>query len=116
MSDAPELKFCPFCGGPAEMEPWHGGGPDKQLIGCMSDVCEVGPGVTGETPKEAVALWNKRGADEATTLLRSLAKHEEYYRHLCVKLGAHRSETNRAWSDMRAAGDKARAFIDRTTP
>jgi len=54
------LKQCPFCGGAATMEPWHGGGPDKQLVGCWSDECEARPSVTGETPEEAIAAWNTR--------------------------------------------------------
>ncbi len=55
-----ELLPCPFCGSPAEMEWWHGGGPDKQMISCSSLVCEACPSVTGETPAEAIANWNTR--------------------------------------------------------
>jgi hypothetical protein len=60
------IEPCPFCGADAEMQPWHGGGPDKQLVGCSEHAyeCPVGPSVTGETPAEAIAAWNTRA--EAT--------------------------------------------------
>jgi hypothetical protein len=58
MSD--NMKPCPFCGSSAEMEPWHGGGPNKQMISCSSETCEVSPMMTGETPAEAIAVWNMR--------------------------------------------------------
>ena len=68
MSAAASIKLlpCPFCGRPAEMEPWHGGGPDKQMISCSGHQyrhphgCDVGPMVTGETPEEAAESWNRR--------------------------------------------------------
>ncbi|GAA5627493.1 hypothetical protein Brsp05_02784 [Brucella sp. NBRC 12953] len=59
---ANELKPCPFCGAAAEMQPWHGGAPTKQLISCSDDQCDVGPSVTGETPEEAATRWNTRPA------------------------------------------------------
>lgn len=56
------LKPCPFCGAPAEHEPWHGGAPTKVMIGCSArhDECEVGPQVTGETFEEGAGHWNRR--------------------------------------------------------
>jgi len=60
----PKLKPCPFCGSPAEMEPWHGGGPLKRLVSCSNRegkyLCHVGPMVTGETPVQAARRWNMR--------------------------------------------------------
>lgn len=55
----PDALPCPFCGGPAEIQLWHGGGPQKRLISC-SDDCAVAPSVTGETRKVALTLWNTR--------------------------------------------------------
>jgi Lar family restriction alleviation protein len=61
MSDKqPKLKPCPFCGEQPIMRPWHGGGPRKRMISCDSEFCRVSPQVTGETPKEAIASWNRR--------------------------------------------------------
>ena len=55
------MKPCPFCGADPTMEPWHGGAPTKQRIGCDNqEYCDVLPGVTGETPQEAAARWNAR--------------------------------------------------------
>jgi hypothetical protein len=60
----PKLKPCPFCGKPPTMEPWHGGAPTKQLVSCSNvegpRLCQVAPGVTGETPRQAAARWNRR--------------------------------------------------------
>ncbi len=55
-----EMLPCPFCGAAAEMEPWHGGAPTKQMISCSSETCDVCPMVTGETTAEAITLWNTR--------------------------------------------------------
>jgi len=55
------LKTCPFCGSVPTMRPWHGGGPNKVLLACENDPgCDVLPVVTGETPEEAGASWNRR--------------------------------------------------------
>ncbi len=59
------LKPCPFCGAPAGMQKWHGGGPKKRLVFCESDTCAVAPSVCGETPSEAAELWNHRAEGPA---------------------------------------------------
>ena len=56
------LAPCPFCGGPPAIEPWHGGSPDKHVVHCQSDTCNVNPMVTGENEQEAVDRWNARPA------------------------------------------------------
>lgn len=55
-----DLTQCPFCGASPEIQYWHGGGPNKRMIACGSDDCDVNPGVTGETEREAVARWERR--------------------------------------------------------
>lgn len=54
------LKSCPFCGAPAEIEYWHGGGPNKRLIRCSNELCDVSPATTGETKAEAIRNWERR--------------------------------------------------------
>lgn len=59
----PQALPCPFCGGPAETQLWHGGLPTKVFIACSQAndrLCEVGPQVTGETHAEGLAHWNRR--------------------------------------------------------
>jgi hypothetical protein len=55
-----EAKPCPFCGHSPQIEPWHGGGPQKRIITCSSDDCFVSPMVTGTTRIRALAAWNHR--------------------------------------------------------
>lgn len=66
-AQAGELLPCPFCGGRPEIQPWHGGAPTKVMIACSNAEygdeyggCSTGPQVTGETPAEAAAAWNRR--------------------------------------------------------
>lgn len=54
---------CPFCGVNPTIEPWHGGGSNKHIIGCSSSRCDVSPSVTGESPEEAIKKWNRRRFD-----------------------------------------------------
>ena len=55
-----DLKGCPFCGASPEIQFWHGGGPNKRLVSCPGDECDVRPAVTGETEREAVERWERR--------------------------------------------------------
>jgi hypothetical protein len=55
-----KLLPCPFCGGQAHMEPWHGGGPNKRMISCIEDNCMVNPQVTGSNSRLAARSWNTR--------------------------------------------------------
>ena len=56
------LLACPFCGAAPNMEPWHGGGPQKRMISCINDSCYVSPQVSGSTSRVAAKRWNKRGS------------------------------------------------------
>ena len=56
---------CPWCNTKPEMQPWHGGGPNKHLIGCASVNCEVSPSVSGESPEEAIRKWNRRKGERS---------------------------------------------------
>lgn len=55
-----DLTSCPWCGASPTIQPWHGGKPTKRMISCSSLDCEVSPGVTGETEREAVERWERR--------------------------------------------------------
>lgn len=59
-----DLLDCPFCGHRPDIEKWHGGPQSKRRIFCWNERCAVGPGVTGDTRKKAVARWNTRGGRE----------------------------------------------------
>lgn len=55
-----DLAQCPFCGAPPQIEFWHGGEPQKRLISCSGDDCEISPSVTGETLRSAIVKWERR--------------------------------------------------------
>ncbi len=55
---------CPFCGSQPSIEPWHGGGPRKRLIGCDNLTCAAMPIVTGSNQARALAKWNWRPKKE----------------------------------------------------
>lgn len=56
------LFDCPFCGHRPTMQSWHGGAPSKVFVGCPAQYVGecVGPYTTGETPEEAIEIWNRR--------------------------------------------------------
>lgn len=58
----PDALPCPFCGGPAEIEFWHGGRPTKRMISCIGENCGTSPSVVGETREQALFHWNSRAA------------------------------------------------------
>lgn len=51
---------CPFCGAQPHIEPWHGGGPRKRLVGCSNDYCPFSPGACESTRRRAIDQWNTR--------------------------------------------------------
>ena len=55
-----DAESCPWCGEQPVIEPWHGGGPRKRMVHCVSDFCRVQPRVCGSTRSQALALWNTR--------------------------------------------------------
>lgn len=62
-----ELLPCPFCGAAPNMQPYHGGGPQKRIVECVNDGdadglnwCAVQPSVCGSTPSRAAEVWNRR--------------------------------------------------------
>jgi hypothetical protein len=66
---APELKPCPFCGGPAELIRPHDGG--LPYVMCVMHFCS-GPQKTAE---HAIAAWNRR-ADLPPTMEQAKALPE----------------------------------------
>lgn len=55
----PEALACPFCGYAPMIVKWHGG-PQRKMIMCRSDYCDVGPSVCGKTERRALDAWNTR--------------------------------------------------------
>lgn len=58
-------KPCPFCGAQPIIQPWHGGGPRKRLVGCDNDDCDLRPCVARSTRGKAIAAWNRRAEPSA---------------------------------------------------
>lgn len=56
----PDLKCCPFCGAPPEIEYWHGGKLTKRMISCSNYDCHIRPGITGENERIAIWKWEQR--------------------------------------------------------
>ena len=67
MTDMPELKPCPFCGGEAELimhkkgKPYAWENDCDHWVSCMAEDCCARMGFCG-TREEAVELWNRRAA------------------------------------------------------
>lgn len=84
MSDTPDLKPCPFCGGEVELL--------SNIVSCMHCLCALpdGYGYGGEnigfqTEGEAIAAWNTRAVDPAAireAALREAAKLCDRYDYL----------------------------------
>lgn len=54
-------KPCPFCGATPAIETWVGGPLTKRRIICDNyNGCQVQPGITGDTTREALERWNQR--------------------------------------------------------
>ena len=53
------LMKCPWCESDPVVQPWHGGGPEKVMISCENDECDVSPSATGETLEGAAKSWNR---------------------------------------------------------
>lgn len=62
----PQLKPCPFCGGPARLktdEVWFFGTTFSHDVKCGLCGCSVGVNYT-DTPEQAVSRWNTRAGDK----------------------------------------------------
>lgn len=66
-SNEPQLKPCPFCGGPAEI--WQVPDTDMYIIGCTEDHRCMGNinhmSMIFCTKKTATAAWNRRARKNA---------------------------------------------------
>lgn len=61
LTKAADALPCPFCGAQPIISPWHGGGRQKRMVACVNDEgCDLQPGITGNTRREALARWNRR--------------------------------------------------------
>lgn len=112
----PAALPCPFCGGPANIQHWHGGRPTKRMIACADD-CAVAPMVTGETKAEALNEWNTRAEPAPMTSGAKLTKKQREMARHALGLPNWRNQTYRnryytrgsteqmaAWRDLCAVG------------
>lgn len=63
----PRALPCPFCGGPATVVKWHGGGPLKTCVSCEDEnglSCRVAPSAVANSFEEALDCWNTRKCEE----------------------------------------------------
>lgn len=88
MTDAPELKPCPFCGGEAE---WIIGGPGCAFISCKTCPAETGD---GSIPR-ILEAWNTRAA-LSTTPPAPVTTYERELRKLLDCMQAVDDEAERA--------------------
>lgn len=84
MSDTPDLKPCPFCGGEVELL--------SNIVSCMHCLCALpdGYGYEGEnigfhTEGEAIAAWNTRAVDPAAIREAALREAADVAEALAVK-------------------------------
>jgi len=59
MTNKPELKPCPFCGGEPEFYPNYIEG-EENFVECSNAKCQATNGYVRRTPEEALSAWNTR--------------------------------------------------------
>jgi len=59
MTNQPEIKPCPFCGGEAEFYPNDIEG-EENWVECCNAKCQATNGYVRRTPEEALSAWNTR--------------------------------------------------------
>ncbi len=64
MTNKPELKPCPFCGGEAEFYPNDIEG-EENWVECCNAKCQATNGYVRRTPEEALSAWNTRSEPAA---------------------------------------------------
>jgi len=75
MTNKPELKPCPFCGGEAEFYPNDIEG-EENWVECCNAKCQATNGYVRRTPEEALSAWNTRSEPAAPSL-------DEVEREIC---------------------------------
>lgn len=64
MTNKPEIKPCPFCGGEAEFYPNYIEG-EENWVECCNAKCQATNGYVRRTPEEALSAWNTRAEPAA---------------------------------------------------